>query len=66
MIWIGFVLVVLASGQSVTDAAFFADEKECKEASAAIVKQINDSPQVIAYKVSCERLDKLPKPGANV
>ena len=64
--WIGLVVVILATGQVVQDSASFGTEQECKDASAEILKAINEPKAgVMAYDIRCIRLDKLKKPGSN-
>jgi hypothetical protein len=66
MLWIGLVVVILASGQIVQDSAQFATEQECKDSTAELLKSINEPKnQVYAYDFRCIRLDKLHKPGSN-
>lgn len=66
MLWIGLVVVVLSTGQIVHDTATFPTEQECKDASADLLKIINEPKNGVAfYDMRCVRLDKLHKPGTN-
>ena len=56
--WIGFVVVLLASGVASSDVAMFDTEAECRAANKEVVERVKAADQVVSYRVDCNLADK--------
>ena len=56
--WIGVAVIVLMSGEYVTDASSFKTEAECRAANKEITERFIAEPAALAYRLDCFDAEK--------